>query len=345
MLARHRMAFVILVSALLPAGGAAAASFECVDAKAPVEHVICNDPILNDLDVRMAEVYAAQRDRARDSQRLWLRERLIACGIPPKGEEPSQTEMWAVAGCLVDQYRARLAALGAPTPEAEASPAPDVHPLCVAAALSGGDEIMLADLAACQAGTRHVPVERAADGALTAYGASMGFPTWISVRPLAVLPTGRQAALVHYNGGGTGTFSSVIAYGGGKMPVVEALVGGGDRCMGGITAAAYEAPDWLVTVSVTAADVGAALDLPEDQTADMPGCAICCYAELEVRVTPDGDGQHVALTREGDPDIRPDDPSRAEACLETTLGLAPRIKAAAFPTLREKFTACMEKVR
>lgn len=336
-------ALLVLLSGLLVARDGAAASFDCFDAKAPVEIVICNDPVLNALDVRMAEVYAAQRDRARESQRVWLRERLTACGIPTKPSPPTHADVWRHAGCLVEQYRSRLAALGAPEPVPDPGPATEVHPLCIAAALSPGEEIMLPDLALCQAGTRHVPVEAGPDGALVAYGADIGFPTWISLRPLATLPNGRTAGLVYYNGGGTGTFSSVIAYGGGKMPVVEALVGGGDRCMGGITEAVYDAPDWRVSVSTTAADAGSVLGLPEDQTADLPFCAICCYAELDVRVAPDGQEQILALVRDPEAVELPQDPSRAELCLQDALGPTLRTEASAFPTVRAAFTDCMAR--
>ncbi len=334
-------ALLFLLSGLLVARDGAAASFDCFEAKAPVEMVICNDPVLNALDVRMAEVYAPQRDRMRDSQRAWLRERLTACGIPTKPRPLGPTDVWRHAGCLVEQYRSRLAALGAPEPVPDPGLATEIHPLCIAAALSPGEELMLPDLALCQAGTRHVPVESGPDGALVAYGADIGIPTWISIWPMATLPNGRSAGLVYYNGGGTGTFSSVIAWGGGKMPVVESLIEGGDRCMGGITEAAYDAPDWLVSYSATAGDAGSVLDLPEDLTADLPFCAICCYAELDVRVAPDGEEQVLALVLDPEAISLPQEPSRAELCLQDALGPALRTEASAFPAVRAAFTACM----
>lgn len=336
-------ALLILLSGLLVARDGAAASFDCLEAKAPVEHVICNDPVLNALDDRMAEVYAAQRDTARASQRVWLRERVAACGLPAKVDEPVEADVWRHAGCLVDQYRNRLAALGAPEQVPESGPATELHPLCVAAVLFSDPESTPLDLALCHTGTRHVPVEAGDDGALVAYGVRLGFSTWISVQPVATLPDGRRAGLVHYNGGGTGTFSSIVAYAGGTTPEVELLIGGGDRCNSGITKAAHEAPDWQVSYAVTAADVGAALELPEGQTEDLPFCAICCHAELDVRIAPDGEDQVLAVVRDPESAAPPQDPSRAETCLHEALGPALRTEAAAFPAVRAAFTACMTR--
>jgi uncharacterized protein YecT (DUF1311 family) len=94
---------------------AVAASFDCAAARAPIELLICRNDELSALDGAMGEAYAERRkalgEAAADEQRLWLRQRLTACGIPGSGSAaPPPTAV----RCLADLYRARIAALQPP---------------------------------------------------------------------------------------------------------------------------------------------------------------------------------------------------------------------------------------
>ncbi|HMR32410.1 MAG TPA: lysozyme inhibitor LprI family protein [Geminicoccaceae bacterium] len=92
----------------------AAPSFDCAKAGGWVEHTVCAEAVLADLDSRLAGLYAARRhglaaaeDSAlRDSQRAWARGR-AACEKQPD----------AVA-CLERHYRQRLAELADAAPPA-----------------------------------------------------------------------------------------------------------------------------------------------------------------------------------------------------------------------------------
>lgn len=95
---------------LLGASASAAPSFDCAKANGWVEHTICAQPALGDLDRRLADAYAAKRGASpaaneaalRDSQRAWARGR-AACEKEADG-----------VTCLVRHYRQRLAELGDP---------------------------------------------------------------------------------------------------------------------------------------------------------------------------------------------------------------------------------------
>ena len=68
------------LTALLLAGSAQAASFDCTRARSADEHAICNIRALNDRDVKMATLYAldirlvpmGSRDAIKRDQALWL---------------------------------------------------------------------------------------------------------------------------------------------------------------------------------------------------------------------------------------------------------------------------------
>lgn len=323
---------------LFPAA-VSAASFECMDAQAPVELLICADPVLSSLDERMAEAYAARKATERDNQRAWLRARLKACGIPAKGEGPAPRDQWAAAPCLVDQYHQRLAALGAKVPPAAAvADGPAVHPLCLSAGLAYGqeDEAFTAkDLEACQKGTRHIPVERQ-NGAWVAYGMDQGTATYTAIESVGTMPDGRQAWLVNFNTGGTGLFSSVVAVG---PKGVEPAVGGGDRCSGGIVSARLAGDAWQVRYNATPADLAHVLGLPEDPDGVLPYCAVCCAGEVEARMpVAGGDEAVVAVIPSGE--ALQDDPTPAERCLAGAIG-KDSLPAAEFPAARKRFAACM----
>lgn len=97
-----------LLAILLAASASAAPSFDCAKASGWVEHTICAQAALGDLDRRLAELYAARRgaspaaDEAalRDTQRTWARGR-AACEKEADG-----------VACLERHYRQRLAELG-----------------------------------------------------------------------------------------------------------------------------------------------------------------------------------------------------------------------------------------
>jgi uncharacterized protein YecT (DUF1311 family) len=85
-------------------GTAQAASFDCEQARTPVEKLICADPQLEDLDVELSEAYgAAQKElppaeagRLRQEQLLWLRNTRNRC---------------ADAACLIQAHKTRVNAL------------------------------------------------------------------------------------------------------------------------------------------------------------------------------------------------------------------------------------------
>ncbi|MGC2857667.1 lysozyme inhibitor LprI family protein [Novispirillum sp. DQ9] len=319
---------------------ASAASFDCTEAKAPVELLICADPVLSALDERMAEAYAARKATERDAQRAWLRARLDACGIPARGEALTPRGQWAAAPCLVDQYHQRLAALGAKV--AAAAPVADgpaVHPLCLPAGLALGDEqapFTAEDLEACQKGMRHIPVERSEGGAWVAYGMDWGVPTYTAIESVGAMPDGRQAWLVNFNTGGTGVFSSIVAVG---PKGVEPVVGGGDRCSGGIVGASLAEDGWRVRFNATPADLAHILGISDLSDGGLPYCAVCCAGEIESRTPADG-GEETVIAILPSGEALQDDPTPAERCLAGAIGKDP-LPAAEFPAARKRFAACM----
>lgn len=340
---RIPLPLVLPVLMMVP-GPVFAAGFDCFSAEAPVEFLICNDPVLNALDEEMARLYrtAPQDDERRQSQRDWLAGRLQHCAIPARGPEPALEERWRMAPCLVGLYRDRVTAMGGhvdPLPE----PLRDLpHPLCLHAALSpfGEGEIPPIDMQACGRGNAHIPVERLADGWISAGGAELGTGTWTAYRDIAEMDGGVRAAVVQFNSGGTGVFSTLVTYRDGETLTLEPLIGGGDRCNGGITDARFDNPDWIVRFSTTPADMAVELDVPENYLEELPYCAICCVGEVEVRFEPEGGEEVLALLRQDkDRVLQPETP--AEICLIQSLGDAERIPAADFPAVRARFEACM----
>lgn len=112
------------VFAALLATPALAASFDCNKAATPTEHAICATPVLSDLDVTMATLYAVRmqvpmlmgaRGAAQDDQHAFLATR-DACG--------------ADAACLAAAYQARIATL-------DAEIAAAMHDYCVKLGICG----------------------------------------------------------------------------------------------------------------------------------------------------------------------------------------------------------------
>ena len=75
---------------------AAAPSFDCAAAAAPVEILICGNDELAEADAGLATLYRRLQDRLDDKakadllaeQRQWLKSRLAACDIPATGKTP-----------------------------------------------------------------------------------------------------------------------------------------------------------------------------------------------------------------------------------------------------------------
>jgi uncharacterized protein len=96
-------------------------SFDCAEAAAPIETLICADATLADLDRALAETYrSALATRVgeaqlllREEQRAWAQNRSVTCGVE---DHPANED---AAGCLIALYRARIAELRPGTPGEE----------------------------------------------------------------------------------------------------------------------------------------------------------------------------------------------------------------------------------
>jgi uncharacterized protein len=95
------------------------ASFDCGQAEAPVEHVICSTAQLRSLDGKMSQAYFSRRRLAIEpsdaqkviaNQRQWLRSRRTQCNIRARGEITDE-EVLAARTCLVRVYQQRIADL------------------------------------------------------------------------------------------------------------------------------------------------------------------------------------------------------------------------------------------
>ncbi len=101
---RRTVVAVLLVLLPVSSPSAHAASFDCAAARTADEVAICDNRELNDLDVKMATLFAiatglvamGERGTIRDEQREWLAQR-GACGDDVR--------------CLTRSYRRRIAAL------------------------------------------------------------------------------------------------------------------------------------------------------------------------------------------------------------------------------------------
>ncbi len=120
---------------------AAAPSFDCSAAKAPIELLICSNDALARADADLAALYGrvqaglddAGRNALRTEQRTWLQARFQSCGVPQsmagKTADPKKA-----AACLIALYQDRIAALSAqaantaPSGEEAAAPAPMPKP-------------------------------------------------------------------------------------------------------------------------------------------------------------------------------------------------------------------------
>src|SRR5262245_12242548 len=97
---------------------AAAPSFDCAAAAAPVEILICGNDELAEADAGLAALYRRLQDGLDNkakadllaAQRQWLKTRLTACDIPATGKTPPADPAKA-ASCLIAQYKERADAL------------------------------------------------------------------------------------------------------------------------------------------------------------------------------------------------------------------------------------------
>ncbi len=106
------------VVALATTAIAAAPSFDCSRASAPVERLICSSDPLAELDGKLGAVFRETRERLDETaraaslreQRRWLQSRLTQCRIPASGDLPAEAGDDAKR-CLGTLYEARIAAL------------------------------------------------------------------------------------------------------------------------------------------------------------------------------------------------------------------------------------------
>ncbi|WP_051013833.1 lysozyme inhibitor LprI family protein [Pararhodospirillum photometricum] len=292
---------------------AATPGFDCLEAKTPAEMLVCADGGLASRDTALTEAYKAKRATAapeqakalQAEQRAWLKARDTACPLP-KAASPADiplAQLWQAAPCLARVYDARLAALGAEVPPTAAPPHP-LHPLCVAAALPGFGDGSSAPLPlkACAQGNVQNPVFEESD-VVSSEGTPWG-PTWawFSYLPLGRLADGRDLILAQYDGGGTGSFSSVAALRqtpgaqGEVMLQAEILRGGGDRCNGGIDTATREGDSVRLELALTPLSLLSLMGVraaQDDNAAalELPDCAACCAATATVRHPLNGGGE------------------------------------------------------
>jgi Uncharacterized protein conserved in bacteria, putative lipoprotein len=357
-------ATLLLIGVALPAR--AEPSFDCNNASTTAEKLICSDAALSRLDKSLADSFQGLRqqrtgpahDRLVGEQRAWLTARDRTCGIPAGGAEPTLAQRWTWAPCLAEQYRVRLTQLGVSVPPVERPAAANatgfIHPLCLDLATGGrageGDDspipILLDD---CNRGYRHVDVDVGDRGMIGASGAVGGFPTWFSYRPIGRLTNGESVVLVEWSGGGTGQFSEIDSIrsttdGGETTISARNLLGGGDRCNGGIESASMRGESAIdVVVRATPADIVAAGDPGIDVYGyDLASCAICCAGTIAYRFDVGANKQAVASATVGERLSEQQDAAQdAQACFDrlvATGGNLPRtFDAAALAQLAQRF--------
>lgn len=105
-------------------------SFDCAKAATPVEHAICSNETLSQLDSDLAGTYtkalahAADAEALRNEQRAWSAQRAAACGILPGADDDMPDISDAANDCLVDIYMTRITALNQAVTAAGAAPDP-----------------------------------------------------------------------------------------------------------------------------------------------------------------------------------------------------------------------------
>jgi uncharacterized protein len=125
---RPRLYLALIVMACLPPIVAQAQSFDCRQARSPVDQAICASSRLRELDTALARTYAAAlgrdaaaADAVRRDQQIWARGRsacLAGARAQVAGKETAEQ-------CLATAYLDRMAALAAPPANAAAPARPD----------------------------------------------------------------------------------------------------------------------------------------------------------------------------------------------------------------------------
>lgn len=159
----------IVVTWLLGAGAAEAASFDCKKAASRIEHLICDEPDLNSFDAQLEGAYRGALDRSahpeavKDRQLAWLKQR-DAC---------------ADVKCMSDAYQRQIQLLAAisdkPTICNGAASTPEVE-ACAAEYSRRADRELARYVAAARktliAETQDEPFARSATAALAEFDAS-----------------------------------------------------------------------------------------------------------------------------------------------------------------------------
>ena len=275
---------------LLPATG--------VPAHAQVEHpsvwwLIQDDAVLYPRLQAVAKVKGAiESDGTVPADRAIWDRLAAACGLPlgPRVEGFSDIESWRATPCLASTLREMAQEAGLPVERLPVAESADgLHPLCVDA-LRRAETGTPQPLGLCQAAIAHIPVERSGDWVLARRvlegmrGGYFGYRF-----------AGRDADGIGYfetvdNGGGTGNFSTLLWVAGlaGDPPRVAGGVAAmgdlpfGDRCNGGLSAAAIVGPGILdVAYNITSWDLFALADSAESALEDGPATPPWGYEDLE----------------------------------------------------------------
>lgn len=329
-------------------------SFDCMAAKTLGEQILCSDPALAERDRLMADTYKAKAkgpdaESVKAAQRAWLKQRDAACGIAGKKAQEMLDlhDVWKNAPCLVRQYDARLAELGAKAPDLVPLPAGVWHPACVGAASEAEDRGI--DLTICQAGTAHIPATDHSEPpeGFETEGLFEGFPNYNYYQKVGTLPDGRLLLLTTYNGGGTGFFSQVSSASlkktkaGTDWLTLLPVAPGGDRCNGGISDVALKGSSLTITRSLTPLGLAEVLKVPEPLATQLPDCAVCCAADLTTQQTGDGEPQAYSVTVQDIEEQALGD-GKLEACLGKALEAVAgkTLKMSETAGLRQAITAC-----
>jgi hypothetical protein len=272
-----------------------------------LENIICEDGVIANLDTQLADAYSKkakvlsvqEAKSLLSQQRQWLKRRYSECKITPGESDPTTDLQWAVAPCLADLYRKRLADFGVTIPQ----PATDggisattgfIHPSCLYLVVGVGSwfqqnpdpPMKELPIDACNRGRSHWPM-RQNGKFITSLGNDDGdfhqeFGYWFTGR----LEDGRELVVVSYWGGGTMFNTAVVAItrktksGQGWMSA-EVIYDGGDRANGGILDARPIAGGAIVEIEMTPLDVLDEIGA-DSNDARASGCALCRAGSEEI---------------------------------------------------------------
>ncbi|HLK91961.1 MAG TPA: lysozyme inhibitor LprI family protein [Polyangia bacterium] len=198
---------------------AAAASFDCAKARAPIEKTICGDAALSELDGRLAAAYrralalASDPEALKTEQRAWLTGKRKSC---------------ADAVCLKQAYAARLAALERLAPAGKTATysftkAPFVSPKIINDLSTGvadqGDQVLAIDLSDSEESNRYAgDVKVVKTGNRNPYVATREEPVEGDSEPppefgyrfVGRTASGIDVLFTSESGGGSGVFESLM---------------------------------------------------------------------------------------------------------------------------------------